>query len=203
MLLHFLSHTTCWQPSPKMDKRFTTNNINDPSKIPQEAINTIPTDSITYQTYLQSESTLDQLTSQRLSDSQLQLLSLSPTSNHDDSNEFIKYCNNGPSMPGFYSKIRVIPVMSGRVYERWIRLGYSMSMSCGFRGVYREGGGQSEAWDEDCHGIGMLDDTSTIRIDGRSHFRPPRPGRMFDLCFRFESQFDGCERFELGCRCGP
>jgi len=25
-------------------------------------------------------------------------------------------------------------------------------MSCGFRGVYREGGGQSEAWDEDCHG---------------------------------------------------
>jgi len=78
MLLHFLSHTTCWQPSPKMDKRFTTNNINDPSKIPQEAINIIPTDSITYQTYLQSESTLDQLTSQRLSDSQSQLLSLSP-----------------------------------------------------------------------------------------------------------------------------
>ncbi|KAL7515872.1 hypothetical protein ACHAWX_000945 [Stephanocyclus meneghinianus] len=66
--------------SPKMDKRFTTNNSNnnDPSGIPQEAINTIPTDSITYQTYLQSESNLDRLTSQRLFQSHSQLLSLSP-----------------------------------------------------------------------------------------------------------------------------
>ena len=67
-----------------MDKRFTTNdktnnnNNENLTGIPQQLLNTIPTDSITYQTYLQSESTLDQLTSHRLSQSQSQLLSLSP-----------------------------------------------------------------------------------------------------------------------------
>eukprot|EP00804_Cyclotella_cryptica_P009149 CCRYP_003248-RA/>CCRYP_003248-RA protein AED:0.03 eAED:0.03 QI:103/0.66/0.75/1/0.66/0.5/4/3261/415 len=70
--------------SPKMDKRFATNdktnnnNNENLTGIPQHLLNTIPTDSITYQTYLQSESNLDQLTSHRLAQSQSQLLSLSP-----------------------------------------------------------------------------------------------------------------------------
>ncbi|KAL3802548.1 hypothetical protein HJC23_012567 [Cyclotella cryptica] len=57
--LQYLQH-------PKVDEQFTTNSNhhhnNDPTGIPSEVINTILTYFITYQAYLQPESTLDPLT---------------------------------------------------------------------------------------------------------------------------------------------
>lgn len=66
--------------SPKMDKRFKSKNSSpsDETGIPDHVLNTISTDSITYQTYLQSEANIDQETSRRSIKSQSEILSLSP-----------------------------------------------------------------------------------------------------------------------------
>lgn len=66
--------------SPKMDKRFKSKNSSpsDETCIPDHVLNTISTDSITYQTYLQSEANIDQETSRRSIKSQSEILSLSP-----------------------------------------------------------------------------------------------------------------------------
>lgn len=66
--------------SPKMDKRFKNKGTSpsDETGIPEHVLNTISTDSITYQTYLQSEKSIDQDTSRRSLESQSELLSLSP-----------------------------------------------------------------------------------------------------------------------------
>jgi len=66
--------------SPKMDKRFKNKDSSpsDETGIPEHVLNTISTDSITYQTYLQSEASIDLETSRRSIKSQLEILSLSP-----------------------------------------------------------------------------------------------------------------------------
>ena len=66
--------------SPKMDKRFNNNDSSpsDETGIPDHVLNTISTDSITYQTYLQSEATIDKDTSRRSIKSQSEILALSP-----------------------------------------------------------------------------------------------------------------------------
>jgi len=66
--------------SPKMDKRFKnkSSSPSDETGIPEHVLNTISTDSITYQTYLQSEKSIDQDTSRRSLESQSEILSLSP-----------------------------------------------------------------------------------------------------------------------------
>mmetsp|Transcript_18160 Transcript_18160/g.36472 ORF Transcript_18160/g.36472 Transcript_18160/m.36472 type:complete len:461 (-) Transcript_18160:186-1568(-) len=66
--------------SPKMDKRFInkSSSPSDETGIPEHVLNTISTDSITYQTYLQSEKSIDQDTSRRSLESQSEILSLSP-----------------------------------------------------------------------------------------------------------------------------
>jgi len=66
--------------SPKMDKRFKTkgSSPSDETGIPDHVLNTISTDSITYQTYLQSEKSIDEDTSRRSLESQSEILSLSP-----------------------------------------------------------------------------------------------------------------------------
>lgn len=65
--------------SPKMDKRFTEDNSNtNQTGIPDNLLNTISTDSITYQSYLESEAKMDKATAQRFLLSQSELLSLSP-----------------------------------------------------------------------------------------------------------------------------
>ena len=66
--------------SPKMDKRFKNKGTSpsDETGIPEHVLNTISTDSLTYQTYLQSEKSIDQDTSRRSLESQSELLSLSP-----------------------------------------------------------------------------------------------------------------------------
>mmetsp|Transcript_18216 Transcript_18216/g.27163 ORF Transcript_18216/g.27163 Transcript_18216/m.27163 type:complete len:461 (-) Transcript_18216:188-1570(-) len=65
---------------PKMDKRFKnkSSSPSDETGIPEHVLNTISTDSITYQTYLQSEKSIDQDTSRRSLESQSEILSLSP-----------------------------------------------------------------------------------------------------------------------------
>lgn len=66
--------------SPKMDKRFS-NKDSSPSDelgIPDHVLNTIATDSITYQTYLQSEANIDRDVSRRSIESQAEILALSP-----------------------------------------------------------------------------------------------------------------------------
>ena len=66
--------------SPKMDKRFKNKDSSpsDETGIPEHVLNTISTDSITYQTYLQSETNIDHDTSSRSIKSQSEILSLSP-----------------------------------------------------------------------------------------------------------------------------
>ena len=66
--------------SPKMDKRFNNkdSSASDETGIPDHVLNTISTDSITYQTYLQSEATIDKDTSRRSIKSQSEILALSP-----------------------------------------------------------------------------------------------------------------------------
>ena len=67
--------------SPKMDSRFDDDggsSSSDEIGIPESVLNTISTDSITYQTYLQSESKLDDNTSKQSLKTQSELLSLDP-----------------------------------------------------------------------------------------------------------------------------
>ena len=66
--------------SPKMDKRFKNKESSptDETGIPDHVLNTISTDSITYQTYLKSETNIDEDTSRRSLESQKELLSLTP-----------------------------------------------------------------------------------------------------------------------------
>lgn len=66
--------------SPKMDKRFkdATTSSSDQTGIPDDMLNKIPTDSVTYQTYLQSEASIDETTSSSTLQSQSDLHSLSP-----------------------------------------------------------------------------------------------------------------------------
>jgi len=71
--------------SPKTDVRFTegdksstNNNNNNPTGIPDHVMNTISTDSMTYKSYLQNESNLDDRTSRESLRQQSELLSLSP-----------------------------------------------------------------------------------------------------------------------------
>jgi hypothetical protein len=62
-----------------MDKRFATDNTSSEDVgIPEEVLNTIPTDSITYKSYVESETALDKTTSQSFQDSQSDLRSLTP-----------------------------------------------------------------------------------------------------------------------------
>lgn len=61
-----------------MDRRFaTSSSSSDEIGIPDEVLNAIPTDSITYKSYVDSEAMLDRATSQSFKDSQSELLSLS------------------------------------------------------------------------------------------------------------------------------
>jgi len=68
--------------SPKMDKRFEENDGNisrgNQTGIPDHIMNTISTDSVTYQSYLQSEANLDDDTSARSLRTTSELSSLSP-----------------------------------------------------------------------------------------------------------------------------
>jgi len=66
--------------SPKMDSRFDEDgsSSSDEVGIPESVLNTISTDSITYQTYLKSESKLDDNTSKQSLKTQSELLSLDP-----------------------------------------------------------------------------------------------------------------------------
>lgn len=67
--------------SPKMDKRFDDSDINDPADqtgIPNHILNTIATNTVTYQTYLQHEANIDKSTSTESIRSKSELLSLSP-----------------------------------------------------------------------------------------------------------------------------
>ena len=66
--------------SPKMDKRFNNkdSSASDETGIPDHVLNTISTDSITYQTYLQSEATIDKDTSRRSIKAVSDILALSP-----------------------------------------------------------------------------------------------------------------------------
>ena len=62
-----------------MDKRFANDSPScDQIGIPDEVLNAIPADSITYKSYVESEATLDRATSQSFKDAQSELLSLSP-----------------------------------------------------------------------------------------------------------------------------
>jgi hypothetical protein len=67
-----------------MDKRFNSRSRQQQqgsafqTRIPDEVINTIRADSATFKSYLQSETTLDQVTSNQFKESQSDLLSLSP-----------------------------------------------------------------------------------------------------------------------------
>jgi hypothetical protein len=65
--------------SPKMDRRFSSDNLSSEQVgIPEEILNTIPANSLTYKSYVESEASLDEATSQNFKDSQSDLLSLSP-----------------------------------------------------------------------------------------------------------------------------
>ena len=74
-----ITNKTC---SPKMDKRFDEKDGNtsqsNETVIPDHVLNTISTDSATYQSYLQSENNLDKETSNESLQKQAELLSLSP-----------------------------------------------------------------------------------------------------------------------------
>eukprot|EP00956_Cyclotella_meneghiniana_P024651 scaffold49788_cov64-Cyclotella_meneghiniana.AAC.2 len=57
--------------SPKMDKRFANDSTSSEQVgIPDEVLNNIPADSVTYQSYFASKATMDQKTSKRFKDSQ-------------------------------------------------------------------------------------------------------------------------------------
>lgn len=62
-----------------MDKRFSNEIVSSAQVgIPEEVLNTIPADSITFKSYVESEAELDQKISQSFKQSQSELLSLSP-----------------------------------------------------------------------------------------------------------------------------
>lgn len=65
--------------SPKMDKRFA-NDSDSTAKvgIPDEVLNAIPANSITFKSYVESEADLDKKTSESFKQSQSELLSLTP-----------------------------------------------------------------------------------------------------------------------------
>jgi hypothetical protein len=62
-----------------MDRRFSSDDLSSEQVgIPEEILNTIPANSLTYKSYVESEASLDEATSQNFKDSQSDLLSLSP-----------------------------------------------------------------------------------------------------------------------------